>query len=136
MAELTDEQVRLATKAANDVAISFGFPEMAGKVTAEEQENIMLMTMRAAAPLLQIPWDEPSMDETNAIEREIPRHAPPCDQLMRALSLFVHRRNAVLMPKPVDLRKEVIVRVLSEQPKDAWYKDTADRIIAALDGEK
>jgi hypothetical protein len=126
MAELTDEQIMEAAKSLC-------------KTSGNKWDNLYLGQTKsylamavAAAPFLQLSWDEPSMNEANAIERNLPRQAPPCDQLMRALSLFVSHRNSILVPNPVDPRKEVIVRVLSEQPKDAWYKDTADRILAAL----
>jgi hypothetical protein len=133
MAELTDEQVKQAAEISSSTrthSLSWNGPR------SEKGMDLWLSTMRAAAPFLQLPWDEPSMDEANEIEQNIPRNAPPVDQLMRALTVFVHRRNAALIPKPFDPRKEVIVRVLSEQPKDAWYKDTADRILAALDEVK
>lgn len=87
--------------------------ERAFRVYMSGEDADVRSNLRACVPFLQLPWEEPTMDEANVIEKDIPRHAPPCDQLMRALTAFVRRRNAVLLPpKPIDPRIQAVKSVL------------------------
>lgn len=97
MAELTNEQVDKALKACEGKFLGKG--------------------IRAAAPFLQLPWDEPSEDEAKVI------HSTNLGMSLTAtfdqckwnvLREFVDRRNAALMPKPVDPRIGLIDRTLCD----------------------
>jgi hypothetical protein len=93
--------------------------------------------LRAAAPFLQLPWDEP-------IKEEIDRACDDCDAggdnfrstLEYLIKEFVRRRNAVIHPKPVDPRVDEIALIIC-QSRDAGLsiQQTAAKI-AALDEVK
>lgn len=85
MANLTLDQLDKATDAYLD---------------GREKTNSVSHGLRCAAPFLQMPWDDISMDEANMIESRLNRAAPPADQLMHAISIFISRRNGALLPKP------------------------------------
>ena len=120
MAELTERQIEFAVAAFENVA-----GHAATGVLLSRAER-----MRRAAPFLQLPWDEPTDEEWSAIFHSIPSSSArswACE--------FVRRRNASLMPKPVDPRREKIAGILaryqSMKASNAW--DGADEILAAID---
>lgn len=114
--KLTDEQI----KRAHDVWLD------AVKFPPEEMGPTAEAVIRAMAPHLQLPWDEPTREETDSI-REF-------DSLWFACE-FVRRRNAALPPKPVDPRIEKIMSILREGPPRPT-EFVANEILAALDEVK
>jgi hypothetical protein len=82
----------------------------------------------AIIPLAQLPWGPPVAGEINAIFDTM-RHVD--FSTFAVVCEFVRRRNAVILPKPVDPRREAVRRVLwragtmSEEQK-------LDEILAAL----
>ena len=128
MAELKEQQIEFAVAA---------FENVAGHAATGELLS-MAERMRRAAPFLQLPWDEPSVEEFR-----------PCWEYAKHLSLyanhislineaiesalceFVRRRNAALQPKPVDPRIAVILGVLDSSACTSDVK--AKEITAALD---
>lgn len=87
MAQLTDEQVKKAAEAYAETWMdskNFDMP------------TLRLECLRAAAPHLQLPWDDPSNEELETLYREVPYG---CGHRL-ALQYFVRRRNAALLPKP------------------------------------
>ena len=69
-----------------------------------------------AAPFLQMPWEPPTKEETERI-RDL-RITVERD----AIADFVERRNADLLPKPVDPRREKIRGLCKE-----WLSNTRDQ---------
>lgn len=138
MEKLTDEQVNMAAKAANDMAKSLGLPDISGHITAEEQTKMLMMTLRSAAPFLQFPWDEPTDVELKEIAygcaRGVIGGTSPA-AFRYALGEFVRHRNAVLVPKPFDLRRERVRAILQDEYRSS-EEGAIDRIIAALDEVK
>lgn len=128
--ELTNDQVELAVQA---FVAEFG-PADSLEGIAEQRK----IAMRAAAPFLQLPWDEPSTDElgscfTTAYKKD--GYSPTQMDINFILTWFVRRRNAALAPNPVDPRINAIARVLQEN-SPLWGKsgtDLAEKVIAALD---
>jgi hypothetical protein len=109
-----------------------------------ERENWQVMA-RAAAPFLQMPWELPTQSECELIRRaqdvaEVTVHY--------AVSSFINMRNASLIPKPADPRREKIEKiVISELGKSVLQMhgkgeyiiesgNIADRILAALDAKE
>lgn len=86
MAELTEQQLESAKQ---ELAKVFGGPM---------DDVLMTNMLRAAAPFLQLPWDEPSEQECEQFYR-LNSQARPSPR--SALEDFVRRRNATLMEKPV-----------------------------------
>lgn len=83
-----------------------------------------------AAPFLQLPWETPLLSEL----RELLGFTPD-DRLSNAFIKFVDIRNARLLPKPVDPRREAILKAY----KPYVYKPDKtlmDAILAALDEVK
>ena len=124
MAELTAQQIEFAVAA---------FENVAGHAATGELLS-MAERMRRAAPFLQLPWDEPSVEEFRPCW-EYAKHISPIDKAMEsALCEFVRRRNAALQPKPVDPRIAVIVGILESSASTSDVK--AKEILAAIDAAK
>lgn len=121
MAELTDDQVKAATAA---IAKQFG-----GAVDGVLAENML----RAAAPFLQLPWDDPTKKELERFR------VHGVADFRGEIHNFIRSRNAALMSKPVDPRLDVLYALLQEvgalKPSDDMTS-VATRILAALDGVK
>lgn len=124
MAELTQEQIERA---------------------AEEYKRIFngamceKRSLRAAAPFLQLPWDEPNEREVRLIADEVLGHGERDSMVREVITAIVRRRNAALMPKPVDPRLGVIFPLLNEVGTLRPGEDMtaiANRILAALDAVK
>ena len=129
--KLTDEQLEQAFNAAWE----------AGEYTTEEvteeriRENFRTV-IRAAAPYLQAPWEPPTVEEEDISYNLWQTPSVSCKML---LADFINRRNAALLPKPVDpsqwlCRLEKIVNILRESfgYSVEAYK-CADAILAALE---
>jgi hypothetical protein len=113
--KLTEEQIELAANAMRDNwQVRFSW-----KMLAE-----------IAAPYLQAPWDPPTAEENH--------RAGELHRVIGKIPLadFVSRRNAALLPKPVDPRREKIAAVILPTYMDQEKAESiVDRVIAALDGK-
>lgn len=92
--------------------------------------------LRAAAPFLQAPWEMPTEKDMVAFVGGVVRKELPGGEHFDwtpALTQFVACRNAALLPRPVDPRRERIINALSVGCGNVDL--TADRILAALDGK-
>lgn len=82
MAELTEEQIELAVRE---------FLTMAQGEYVRDG-TVITKGLCAAAPYLQLPWEEPTKEEVAAIHWTL---------LSDGIATFVRRRNAALLPEPV-----------------------------------
>lgn len=138
MPELTKEQLHLAREAyywalkGNDPC---GF-------TVETVDR----ALRAAAPHLQLPWESPTTAEIDRFYGQLSNYdgtRVDRETLKRTLQYFIAQRNCDLQPKPVDPRREKVIKIL-ETPLGPTVlgvfheeaKEYADRILAALDEVK
>lgn len=125
MAELTQEQLDLACA------------EVVRKHYDPLGPVLTMDVLRTAAPFLQLPWHEPTHEELVAIQRMFPVSKPTLSDLATIASEFVRLRNAVLLPKPVDPRKEKVGPILKSMERAIIGRDEAvAAIIAALDEVK
>jgi len=116
MPELTDEQFR-----------------QAHRLLLDNGYSVSGTLMKTLAPLLQLPWDGPTREEFADIVRSNPNgdYGPG---IMWALYEFVRRRNAALLPKPVDPRREAVRKVLESRDKLGLNFDSMiDEILEAVD---
>lgn len=144
MTKLTDEQIEAAAKAMfddfrnNHIAV-MGDTGIPGWLDVHGfSKDKYKQFARAAAPFLQMPWDVPS-------EREIANRPNECSytSARAILRSFVHNRNAKLIPKPVDPRRDKIARAIeidcaeyNRNPSlPVGVYASADRILAALDAK-
>lgn len=116
MAELTEQQLESAKQ---ELAKVFGGPM---------DDVLMTNMLRAAAPYLQFPWDEPTDGELILFK--------DFKHVGNALIEFVRRRNTSLIPNSVDPIKELILKgIRNNRP---WPLDLeaelklADEIQAAI----
>lgn len=125
---LTDEQIVAAAKriwAASDNS-GYKWSEI-----ASEAKVIYMEMARVAAPFLQMPWEMPTEEEV--------AKALHANGTTEALLQFVQRRNASLIPKPVDPRREKLRSAVNEwrQCEGAYTtSEIVDRILAALDAKE
>lgn len=130
--KLTDEQVKIAA-----AAYSKAYDEQLPNVAWIKKHNIAL---RAAAPYLQIPWDEIKDWEFANFWDTINSSGSPF-RLRSNLNNFVEKRNIALLPPPPDPRREALVKAF-EEAKDkfdsdfVWSESLADIALKALDGIK
>lgn len=130
---LTDEQIEAAAKAMLE--------RDACPIGIEHYR----MLARAAARFLQMPWEMPTPEEVRQYER--PRLDEPAKLRMgndclpsfrlrhEALCEFIKYRNASLVPKPVDSRREKLMKMLySDFTMD--FQELTERILAALDAKE
>ena len=135
MIELTKEQIE---KAAELVYLA---PR---KVLGGGQwENVLhdvksayLKAVIDAAPYLQSPWEMPTLAEANRVHDDL-HTMSTCD----ALSLFVNRRNASLVPPLEDPRREKIKLIIRSDGRHALLggeqcERVTDAILKALDEDK
>lgn len=130
---LTDEQIEAAAKAMLE--------RDACPIGIEHYR----MLARAAARFLQMPWEMPTPEEVRQYER--PRLDEPAKLRMgndclpsfrlrhEALCEFIKYRNASLIPKPVDPRREKLKRVLIADHARS-HEDFVDAILASLDAKE
>lgn len=130
MEKLTNEQVRRAQAL---------YAEREGR-----EQLIARDTLERLAPLLQLPWDDPSSrpdDPAAGWELRSIHNSAICqwreEKLCRAVSdalrEFVRLRNAHILGR-TDLRRAKIIKVLLQYPDRA--PEIADKILAVLDEEK
>lgn len=86
MAELTEQQLESAKQELSKV---FGGPM---------DDVLMTNMLRAAAPFLQFPWDEPTREEIDSAERAL---FSGTAKVKGVLEYFLYLRNAALIPKTV-----------------------------------
>ena len=133
--KVTDEQIEAAAKAMQLVDVEL---EDRSNYGWEDLDPINKDTYRdyarAAAPFLQMAWDEPTESEVSAA---FTRQFMPLDaytSMRSGISKFVANRNAALQPKPVDPRREAVIQVLrAEHPGAMSNGAFADVILKALD---
>lgn len=91
----------------------------------------------AAAPFLQLPWEEPNEKEISLAYSAYMRDGIGTMKL--ALDEFVARRNSALLPKPVDPRRAKILDVLQDMPEGGGRgldEVLTDRILAIMNEVK
>lgn len=98
------------------------------------QSEKFIESLCAAAPFLQLPWDEPTEEESFRAYKDEDHIMPRIKGFEQALQYFVRRRNAILIPYSVDPRRKAIVEVLKQYPDRA--PEIADKILEALDEVK
>lgn len=135
MNRLTDEQIEAAAKAiflapteGNENTSSWNFDTL--PFAAKDRYRIIA---RAAAPFLQMPWEIPTSEEmVDGIRNG------SVGGTSEALIQFIKRRNAALLPKPVDPRRAKILAALMEHTPNRTlrYEDMADLILATLDAKE
>jgi hypothetical protein len=117
MAKLTDEQFRVAHR-----------------MMLDEGYAVSEMLMAKLAAYLQLPWDEPTDEEALLAENYLRSHGGGWSSAKVVLMEFVCRRNASLLPKPVDPRLEVVESIIARGrmhlSKD--QRTLAAEILAAL----
>ena len=123
MKELTDEQIRLAREA---------FAKDGGVI-------ITSTGLRAVAPFLQLPWDEPTVDEAERLHNHNARTVPAYMGTFQAIGQFVRGRNAALNPKPVDPRIDMVKRIVQHflpASSTGICEEITERVVAAIDEVK
>lgn len=87
------------------------------------------------AEALALPWDEPTVLEKWAATKDC---LVTDTGISHALDEFLRRRNAALLPKPVDPRRQKVVDILARKWKgsESHLERYADEILAALDEAK
>jgi len=121
MAELSERQIEQAAKAMHGSDWE--------RLKPDDKERYRTAA-RAAAPYLQLPWDEPTYEELDIAvsDARIGDLASSKDILHE----FVRRRNAALQPKPVDPAVEVVSRMLRDRSLDTSYDDYAALLVKAV----
>lgn len=112
MAELTDDQVEKAVKAASATRTS---KLSWNGSTGENGIDLWRATVRAAAPFLQLPWYEPTREEFSSIHDSsicLYGDGKLCRAVSDALRQFILIRNAAMISKPVDPRIQAVKGVL------------------------
>lgn len=134
---LTDEQIEAAAKAAYNAfhpTAERGF--LCWDDRPQTTREPYRTSVRAAAPFLQASWEVPTEMEFLAAVGDLHHGGFRDGFLGRALERFVQRRNAALIPKPVDPRREKILRVMRDSRLAIIRELLADRILAALDAKE
>ena len=140
--ELTDEQVEAAAKIIYEAAASTNRTQAYWENLGEKHKPIYRGAVMEAAPFMQMRWDMPTEEETNAVYREISQSG--AFSVPAVTGTFVRTRNAALILKPVDPREAKIVGelldryesdVVTQLDRVAWAHTKALAIIAALDSE-
>jgi hypothetical protein len=112
MAELTKEQIERAAEALWNITLEQRESRQPGR-TEDRWCNVdpqfkdeWREWARVAAPFLQLPWDEPTAHEVNELMALFFPFAmrPSHQEISRLICGFIQRRNAALLPKPVDPR--------------------------------
>ena len=125
MAELSKQQIDAAVMAMQEAERVSIFWE---HVCASDKERFR-KAARAAAPYLQLPWDEPLMGEITTIYDSMLHGEANTFAVVRA---FVRHRNAALQPKPVDPAVEVVSRMLRGRSLDTSFDDYAAKLVEAV----
>lgn len=153
MSQLTNEQIEAAAKegysAADNqfhksgIAHQYSMKQTPWNDLAEVTKDMWRVGVRYAAPFLQIPWDEPTKEEHiefgNHVAATLERfpYGPMNIKTDDALTWFIAKRNAALIPNPVDPRREKIAKALCRTSMVGMGFDAiADRILAELDAKE
>ena len=136
MIKLTKEQIEVAATALNRNFV--GVPN--GNLSGSFDPEVYRKAATATAPYLQSPWEMPTEEEVESLFKllDIPSISGRREYAHRLLRSFIERRNAALLPKPVDSRREKLIPILARLAR--WHvNDTQDHIVdailAALDGK-
>src|SRR5258708_3471930 len=110
---LTDEQLLAASKA----MFAANPQSMQWRDIGSCEKQIYLSHALAAAPLLQMWWIPPSEEEITQAQHDRQESGFLAhERAMRfVLSRFVNRRNASLIPKPVDPRREKVIDAVRQK---------------------
>lgn len=139
MREFTDEQVE---RAASDMHATVETMRKWDEIPLTDRATYQKMA-RAAAPFLQLPLEEPNDAELHAAASAIKNYADtPCPYMRQAesiLQIFIRGRNAALLLKPVDPRRENLHKLVMRYKttgQPAHPERMVDEILAALDEVK
>lgn len=136
MATLSEEKIEAAAKIYQD-EVHRGTPGILGwdECSFDDQKDIA-RCLRAAAPFLQLSWDEPTEGAIGAAAIDLFGSSRNVDLLVTldVCKQFVRRRNAALLPNPVDPRTKAIRKAMEGTGIDLSL--VMDRILAALDEVK
>jgi hypothetical protein len=127
MFELTKEQIEQAIQAA---------AKASGWMLDSRTHNAWVLCMIAAAPFLASPWEMPTLEEITEAAEVANLNGP--FWICGVLRHFVQRRNAALLPKPVDPREDLAIEWM-QRSRPNWGDDLrpfAKSLLAALDKVK
>jgi hypothetical protein len=141
---LTDEQIEAAAKAMHEESnqgtmLPYGVPWDGMNLLEQSRWKLAI---HAAAPLLQMLLAEPTKKETGDFRGDLAdMQNGHYKRIDAPLINFIERRNASLIPKPVDPRREKIAAAIrSDREGFIVSMDEAnrqaDRILAALDAKE
>lgn len=144
---LTDEQVETAAKMMEEIRFQYSCKNNVRMLRVCDETSAMFRDFaRVAASFLQVPWSRPSDDEIKsacaAFARTENRNSTwigvPFPPMSNALEAFVVLRNAALLPKPVDPRRDKILRVMERELFTVGHNtgQAVDAILAALDAKE
>lgn len=120
MSELTAAQIEKAAEAYEATGRKYA-------LRCENNREARMDALRAAAPFLQLPWDEPTEQEKAFAWNQSRGNLRP-DEI---LASFILARNAELLPMSPDPRRAAIISVLNKYPDRA--PEIADQILDELD---
>lgn len=135
MEKLTDEQVEQASKA---MFTAWYSKTPLNMDWIDANKPMWIAAAHAAAPFLQFPWQAPTKEEIVPIYTKQYNYrsgdvTPGAVRgLLGTIGAFIQMRNAVLVSKPVDLRRERVRAILQDEYRSS-EEGAIDRIIAALD---
>jgi hypothetical protein len=125
MEELTAQQI-------DDAVEAFGIEWDQQKGLGANRIICERRGLSAAAPFLQLPWDDPTKEEAESFHEDYYTFASTSiPSTLHALVRFIRYRNAALQPKSVDPRIAVILGILDSSASTSDVK--AKEITAALD---
>lgn len=131
MKGLTDEQIRRAAALIHPTLSCETFLRSTGTVQRADIE----VSLRAVAPLLQLPQNEPSSKEILDMADWCRKKGVPemdVDLVGRALRGFVSDRNEHLLPKPVDNAPVIVSKMLRDRSLDSTFDEYAAMLVAAV----
>lgn len=112
MGKLTDEQVEQAAKA---MFTAWYSKTPLNMDWGDANKPMWIAAAHAAAPFLQLPWDEPTREEFSSIHDSsicLYGDGKLCRAVSDALRQFILIRNAAMISKPVDPRIQAVEGVL------------------------
>lgn len=134
MADLNDKELKLAAEAMfkawyEKTPLSMDW--------TKGNQPMWIAAARAAAPFLQLPWDEPTDDETYAVNSKGSSYLQAPHEMVRALlRRFVSNRNRSLLPNPNPRRDAILRAMEGSGVARPFIEKYADVILAALDEVK
>lgn len=134
MAKLTEEQMIEANKVWCGLCYDGSVIPLTDKVRK---------IFQAVDPCMQLPWEVPTDEEIVPIYCEQYGYRRDVisplsvEGILRTTSGFVHLRNAALLPKPMDQRRQKVIDILDSRcPPETTPEQMADMILAAIDEVK